>query len=276
MTPKTVSTPCSPRLVTVMVGSESSELRSPPLRARCTRSRKPRMRSPRLLPAVSWSAGATRPPPRSEIATPTWTASLRTGSPPRQHRVQLRHVPQGQRHRLDEQHAVEEPVRDRPLEVLLGEPGHRPVHVDRRGEVVVGDLALGARHGGPDGLPRPRLPVERRAGLLGGRRGPRGRGLLDVLAPDRAAGPRAADARGIDAELGGALPRERRDPDPVGRGRGRRDRAARRRDDRGAAAAARQRAGAAAGVVSRMIASTVAGRAPWRPAARGSSRARRA
>ena len=40
MTPKTLSTPRSPRLVTVIVGSDISELRSEPARARETRSRK--------------------------------------------------------------------------------------------------------------------------------------------------------------------------------------------------------------------------------------------
>src|SRR5271168_3140637 len=39
MTPNTVSTPRSPRLVTVIVGSDISELRNAPLRARVTRSR---------------------------------------------------------------------------------------------------------------------------------------------------------------------------------------------------------------------------------------------
>ena len=39
---------------------------------------------------------------------------------------------------------------------------------------------------------------------------------LDVLPPDRPAGSRAADGGGIDAELGGELPRQRRDPESPG------------------------------------------------------------
>ncbi len=72
MTPNTESTPLSPRLVTVIVGSDISELRSEPARARATRSVRSSISSSSGFSATSWMAGATRPPPRSEIATPTW------------------------------------------------------------------------------------------------------------------------------------------------------------------------------------------------------------
>src|SRR3990172_6161227 len=73
---RTVSAPRSPRLVTVIVGSESSELRSDPARARETRSRKPGITSSRLSYSAWCSAGATRPPPRRKIAMPRCTPSL--------------------------------------------------------------------------------------------------------------------------------------------------------------------------------------------------------
>ena len=113
------------------------------------------------------------------------------GRAPPPHGVQLGHLGERQRHRLDEQRRGDQPIWHRPLEVLLGEPGHRPVHVDRRAEVVVRDLALGARHRRADGLPQPGLPVERLAGLRGGRgrrRRAGGRRLLDVIPADEAAG----------------------------------------------------------------------------------------
>src|SRR6185369_3626488 len=69
--PRTLSTPCSPRLVTVIVASDSSELRRPPPRARWTRSRKAPISAPSGRPSTSCSAGAIRPPPRSATATPT-------------------------------------------------------------------------------------------------------------------------------------------------------------------------------------------------------------
>lgn len=72
ITPSTLSAPRSPRLVTVTVGSLISELRSPPLRARCTRSRSSAMSWASGLRSASCSAGATRPPPRSAMAQPTW------------------------------------------------------------------------------------------------------------------------------------------------------------------------------------------------------------
>ena len=50
MMPYSASTPRSPRLETVMVGSEISELRMRPARVRCTRSR---------MPAISSSSGSS-------------------------------------------------------------------------------------------------------------------------------------------------------------------------------------------------------------------------
>ena len=71
MTPNTASTPCSPKLVTVIVASAISELRSTPARTRFTKSRKFTMISLKLCLSTSWSAGAMSPPWRKEIATPT-------------------------------------------------------------------------------------------------------------------------------------------------------------------------------------------------------------
>jgi hypothetical protein len=70
MIPNTVSTPRSPRLVTVIVGPDSSELRSAPLRARPTRSRSRAISPSRESPSASRMAGATSPPPRMAIAVP--------------------------------------------------------------------------------------------------------------------------------------------------------------------------------------------------------------
>src|SRR5581483_6853717 len=58
---KADSAPRSPRLVTVIVGSENSELRSCPARARVTRSRNASISSSRFSASASWIAGATRP-----------------------------------------------------------------------------------------------------------------------------------------------------------------------------------------------------------------------
>ena len=70
--PWTSSTPWSPRLVTVIVGSDSSELLSVKPRARATRSVSSRISSSRLFASASRIAGATSPPCRIEIATPRW------------------------------------------------------------------------------------------------------------------------------------------------------------------------------------------------------------
>src|SRR3972149_2454348 len=156
MMPKTVSTPCSPRLVPLIVGSDSSELRRPPARARWTRSRKFRMRSPRLWRSASWRAGATTPPPLSEMAKPTGTASLGTPRAPAPTACPSRRA---RRPGLEGQAPVQEATRARAPPVLLGEPRQRALHVDRAAQVVVGDLALGPGHGRPDRLPHPGLAV---------------------------------------------------------------------------------------------------------------------
>ena len=67
MMPITVSAPRSPRLVTVMVGSVSSELPKPPVRARWTRSRSADSSSASDFWSASWMAGAISPRPRSEM-----------------------------------------------------------------------------------------------------------------------------------------------------------------------------------------------------------------
>ena len=58
------SAPRSPRLVTVTVGSVNSELRNPPLRARCPR----RAMSRRSRPRSSICSGSPRPSPRTRCA----------------------------------------------------------------------------------------------------------------------------------------------------------------------------------------------------------------
>ena len=134
------------------------------------------------------------------MATPTWMAALSHDLAFAPDGVELGHLAESQRHGLDQQDTVEQAVGDRPLEILLGEPRHRAVDVDGGGEVVVRDLALGARHGGADGLPEPGLAVHRRPRRWRRLR-PRGRRPLDVLAPDRPAGAGAADSERVDAEL---------------------------------------------------------------------------
>ena len=73
ITPSTDSAPRSPRLVAVTVGSDSSEPRSRPVRARCTRSRSDCISAGSDSVSASWIAGATSPPPRSAIAQPRCT-----------------------------------------------------------------------------------------------------------------------------------------------------------------------------------------------------------
>ena len=59
-----------------MVGSDISELLRLPARARFTRSESELINSSKLSLSTAWIAGAINPPCRSEIATPTCTASL--------------------------------------------------------------------------------------------------------------------------------------------------------------------------------------------------------
>ena len=77
-------------------------------------------------------------------------------------------------------------------------------------QVVVRDLALGARHGRGDRLSHPRLTV----GRLGWPRGslrPGGCRPFDILPGDRTTRPGTPDRGGIHSQLGRDLSRQRRD-----------------------------------------------------------------
>jgi hypothetical protein len=60
--------------------------------------------------------------------------------------IQLRDLPQRARRRLEEERRGQEPLPRRPLAVRALEPGERAAQIDRLGQVVVRDLALGTRH----------------------------------------------------------------------------------------------------------------------------------
>ena len=129
-----------------------------------TRSRNAAMRSPSGARSASWRAGAIRPPPRRETATPRWIASHR---PLRllPDRVQLGVLAEGERDGLDEQDAEQEAVGQRAALVLGDEPRRRRSEVDRLAHVVVRDLAVRAGHRGGD------RAAHARRGLAVGRAG---------------------------------------------------------------------------------------------------------
>ncbi len=112
MTPNTASTPCSPRFVTVIVGSDISELRSEPARARATRSVRPRMISPRFFLSTSWIAGAMRPPWRIEMATPRWMPLAGWNAPFTQKPFSSGTFAERERHGLQLQGAHQQPLGD--------------------------------------------------------------------------------------------------------------------------------------------------------------------
>ena len=220
MIPVTLSAPRSPRLVTVTVGEASSELRRPPVRARCTRSRIAAISSGSGSASASRIAGATSPPPRSEIAQPTWTPSPGAKRAVDIGAVELRHLAQRQRGCLQQQHRRQQPVRHRAGRVEGFEPGQRRAEIDRVAQIIMRDLALRAPHRGGDRLAHfgriepgatRRGGWARRPGGLGG--GPRSGGQLDIGQGHRAVDPGAGKDGGIDAEFGGTPPRRRGDFD---------------------------------------------------------------
>ena len=178
MTPKTASALSSPRFVTVMVGSLISELRSVPARARPTTSPRAVMSSASGRWSVSRIAGATRPPWRSETATPMWIALEGRYVAVDEVAVELGEVAKRERRRLEEQRGEDDAALDRDARVALLEPADGAVDVEILREVVVRDLALRARHRGGDGFAH-------RGGRgvvacgVGGRGGRRGRGRAE-------------------------------------------------------------------------------------------------
>ena len=146
MTPKTVSTPRSPRLVTVMVGSAISARCRRPARARATRSRSRSMSWSSARVSASWMAGATRPPCRRATATPRCTAGLGWNAPSTKKPLTVRDLLGGHRGGLQQQGRGNQPRGDRPLGVDPLHPGHGGAQVERGAQVVVGDLPLGTGH----------------------------------------------------------------------------------------------------------------------------------
>ncbi len=205
----------------MIVGSDSSELLSPPDRARWTRSRKLPHEIAQGLPVGVVKRRRDESPTPERDGDTHVDPRARHGLRPAPDRVELGHLAQRERDRLDQQDSVQQPIGHRPREVLLVEPRQRAVHVDGGAEVVVRDLALGARHGGADRLPKARGAVERRPGLFGRGFRTHGRRALDVLSSYHSPRPGAVQGREIDAEFGGELPGKRGNSRSTGSGRGR-------------------------------------------------------
>ena len=94
--------------------------------------------------------------------------------------VELRHLPQGQGDGLDERHHGQDPLPDRPLQVLRLQPAQGAAHVDPQLQVIVGNFAVGAGHGGGDGPAHAGLEIPGRWRFRGWRRyrGRHGRPLV--------------------------------------------------------------------------------------------------
>ena len=106
----------------MIVGSEISELRSENARARETRSRKLRISSSRLSAVGVVERRRDEAAAAQEDRDPDVDALAPDDLLALPGRVQLRDLAQRERDRLDQEHAVEEPVLHRAPEVLVGEP----------------------------------------------------------------------------------------------------------------------------------------------------------
>ena len=162
------------------------------------------MSSSRVRRSASWMAGATRPPPRSETATPRWTAADGPEAVVDPEAVERRDLAGGQRRGLEQERGGEQALGGRAAARWPPRASAmRRGQVDGGGHVVVGDLALRAGHERGDraahGRRRSACRVAaarappRRPRVGGGRLGERG--PVDVGGHDRAAGPRAGDVR---------------------------------------------------------------------------------
>ena len=163
---------------------------------------------------MSWIAGAMRPPPRSEMATPTLHGVAGLVAVVDEEAVHAGDVAGGERDRLDQHDRGEEPVRHRSFRVGLVEPVPSSGEVDLGSEVVVRDLTFRSGHQAGDGVAHRELPASCRA-----RRGRRSsaararasdRGGFDVGPGDRAAGPAAHDGVEVDVEVPGEASQHRR------------------------------------------------------------------
>lgn len=123
--------------------------------------------------------------------------------------------------------------------IALAEPGQCALQADRVRQIVVWDLALGARHRACDRISHGAHRRRRSARRSWRRR--RRRCRYDVAQDDRAMRPRAMQCMKLDAELARTLARGRRAAHPIGgtlrcghgqRGRHRRPRGQRRRHGR--------------------------------------------
>ena len=199
-----------------MVGSVSSELRRPPARARPTRSRSGRHElGERLLVGVvdgrrDQAAAAQRDRP-ADVDAGAWSEAVVDPEA-----VELRHLAQRERRRLEQQRGRQQALVGRPLAVERGSSQvERAAEIDGARQVVVRDLALRAAHRRGDRLAHLRRVEAGRA------RRACGAGLARPRAPSSAASSTSASvtepsmpvpvsAVGIDAELGRPAPRGRR------------------------------------------------------------------
>ena len=187
--------------MTVSVGSDISEPRRWPARARPTRSFIALIISSTVRRSASWMVGATSPPPRSEIATPRCTPDPGTNASSTQNPSGSARFPHGQRGRLEQEGCRDEPLAHREIAVAPLHPAPSRSQVDGRREVVVRDLPLRPRHEPADRFPHRvrtasrRLVCRARLGwdprLRGGSGRPLGRGWSGR--PRRGRGGRASD-----------------------------------------------------------------------------------
>ena len=199
----------------MIVGSDSSELRRPPARARWTRSRiaDHQLGERFLVGVVDGRGDQATAPQRNRPADVDAGAGQEAILLPEA--VQLRDLAQRERGSLEEEHRGQEPLGRRPLAVRLLEPGERPAQVDCLGQVVVRDLALGARHGGGDRLAHlRRIEARARCPLHRGRYRAAAGGRLDIGERNCAIRARASDATRAKAELCRAPARGGRHADP--------------------------------------------------------------
>ena len=142
-------TPCSPRFVTVIVGSDISELRKPTGASRgSTRSRRSRISSSRLLRVGVVERRRDRGRRRAaRSATPTCTERSGRKRSSTKKPLSSGHSRAAQRDRLEQERGREETLRDRTLRVASARASCERREKSIVGaEVVVRDLALRARH----------------------------------------------------------------------------------------------------------------------------------
>ena len=139
-------------MVTVSVGSDISELRSLPARARST---SPAEIAHQLVEFFGVDV-VDRRCDEAAFALRHSDAKVNAVGMPKAavdpEPIDLRDLACSQRHRLEQKDGRHEPLGDAAFEVGLGQPGQRAFHVDLGAKVVMGDLALGPRHKDTDGL----------------------------------------------------------------------------------------------------------------------------